>query len=199
MKLPSKLSRLFSLLGSEFTRHPKDTELVTVFATDKNDCRNDGTARPNPFMPSNRYGNTSCYRIKDIVTHDIWKISIEKVLKLSKNIKKIYGRFDFQAKTIYDQTLLFDPNNKPYRHADIINWPSDKQAQKNRAQQIAAESTFHCEITYLTYTAQIKYDISNKRLIGNVIVNGNNVSFESQLVNDLPENLKQAIVEQLDT
>jgi len=197
MKFISKLSRLFNLLGSEFTRNPKGSELVTVFATDKNDCRNDGTARPNPFMPSNRYSNTSCYRIKGLSTHDIWEISIERVLKLSKKIRKIYGRFDFHAKTIYDQKLLFDPNNKPYRHADIINWPSDKQAQRSRAQQIAAESTFHCEITYLTYIAQIKYDILNKCLIGNVMVDGNDVSFKSKLVNDLPENLKQAIGEQL--
>lgn len=166
-------------------------ELITVFATHKSDFRDCGTARHNPFMPSNKHGNTSCFRIINLQASDIWNIATNHVL--NDKIKNVYGRFDFVSQIVYGQRLTFDPNNEPERHANIIDWPSDKTAQKSKAQQIAAESIFSCEVKCHNYVAQVSYNKDKKSLVGRLFIEGKEAVFESNSVNKLPHLLQQVI------
>jgi hypothetical protein len=189
MTFTKKLARSSSL-NSQFTQRLTSNELITVFATHQSDYRAVGTARHNPFMPSNKYGNTSCFRIFDLLTSAIWEIA-ENHVRNDKN--QIFGRFDFLAKTVYQQRLDFDPDNTPPRHANIVKWPNDKQAQKSRAQQIAAESIFHCEVTYNSLVAQVSYDKKKKYLCGVVDVEGNKIEFITDTVKKLPQSMGNAL------
>lgn len=196
--LTRKLSRYWKIFinsfwnkDSSFFRKPQPNEPITIFATHESDYRADGTARHSPFMPSNKYQNTSCFRIINLSAPEIWKIGDDYVI--GDNIKSIYGRFDLLAKSIYSQKLRFDPDNTPRRHANIIGWQNNREAQKNAALQIAAESLFNCQIRRDAFVAQVTYDKDKKRLSGVVLVKGKEVHFHSGTVKDLSNSMINAI------
>ncbi len=142
-------------------------------------------------MPSNKYGNTSCFRISDLSASAVWDIAQKHVL--SEKIKKIYGRFDFLAEGIFRHKLDFVPDNSPPRHANIVNWPHEKQAQKSRAQEIAAESIFHCEVLCKGYVAQVAYEKKKNCLEGVIDSSGKHIIFTSKEVNKLLEAMETAL------
>jgi len=178
--------------NSEFYDLPRNDEPITVFATHKSDYRADGTARHTPFMPSKKYGNTSCFRIINLPFNKIWEIS-EKHVK-NQNITNIYGRFDFYAESVIQLNLSFEPDNTPPRHANIINWPDgDKQAIKSKAQQIAATSIFHCQVHHDSFVAQASYDKEKKTMTGSLKVANQNLEFSADKVKELPSQMDIAL------
>lgn len=173
---------------SQFTRRPVDSEQITVYATHKSDRRDKGTVRHNLLMPSNKSGNKSCFRIIDLLPSQIWEIAESHIKK-----NQVYGRGDFLAKTIYDLKLDFDPDNTPPRHANIVNWPDDNQAKKNKAQQIAAESTFHCQLTYNSIVSQVFHDKNNNILSGVYILKGKEQTFTANTISELQSTFEDSV------
>src|SRR5688572_14967961 len=56
----------------------------------------------------------------------------------------LYGRADVSAKAFEDEDLLVvaKPISRNPNHADVINWPADKPAQKMKAREIANMASF---------------------------------------------------------
>ena len=69
----------------------------------------------------------------------IWQLYTDYVKP--KNPRTLRARADVSAETIFNVKLDILPTVPPPRHADIINWPDDKDSMMSRAQLIAAEST----------------------------------------------------------
>jgi len=89
-------------------------------------------------MPRN--GETSVFRISDLSDKDIWDIGDNIVAVALK--KPILGRGDIKAAIVIRNHLKVVPNEPPPRHANIINWPDEKQKQKLIALDLAAEAEF---------------------------------------------------------
>ncbi len=78
----------------------------------------------------------SVYRIDDLGEHDIWEIGTKYVAEPQG--KHVYARGDLRAKTIFSVGLGIAPDPKPHKlHANIINWPVEKDKQKMRAVELA--------------------------------------------------------------
>ena len=79
---------------------------------------------------------TSIYRISGLDDGAIWKKGIECVAIPSK--KTLLGRGDLSASHIYSKILKFYANNWPCRgHADIIDWPEEKEIRNSIASDLA--------------------------------------------------------------
>lgn len=83
----------------------------------------------------------SVFRIDSLSVPEIWKIGLNQVIAKMPEPRTLYGRADIQAKNVLKTGLQFDPDNKPPRHANIVNWPETKEEQKSIAQELAADAT----------------------------------------------------------
>ena len=124
-------------------------EKLTRYILDSSQVRGNGTVKPAAFIPP-KDGKKSIYRIShpDLPEEEIWHIGEQNVLipfreKNKQPQKTMKGRADFEASSVYDQNLYFDPNGDPHpRHANIIGWPEDKHAQEIKALRLAEKATF---------------------------------------------------------
>lgn len=91
------------------------------------------------YLPaSNR--ETSVYRISGLSEEVIWEIGQENVANPSG--RTLYARGDTQAAVILKTGLALVPETTPHPlHANIAEWPSDKDEQKMLAMEIANEAT----------------------------------------------------------
>jgi len=102
--------------------------------------RNEGTIRPDAFMPADD-GDTSVQRHINQTEDQIWArgaaVATQRALTL-------HGRADVQVAAIIAQELYVDPNEPPENHANIRGWPAqvEKSLKKAKAQQIADASTW---------------------------------------------------------
>lgn len=101
--------------------------------------KSDRTATPYAFEPDPRKHppELSVFRIDRLIEDTIWSIG-KKVAKKSK--RTLRGRADITASSVTDKNLVIKPDNKPKRHANIINWP-DKPAWKLITKQLAAKAS----------------------------------------------------------
>ena len=83
----------------------------------------------------------SIFRIKDLKDPEIWEIGIKQVVEKMKQPKNLHGRADIKAVDIFDVDLQIEPDNTPPRHANIINWPDQKEKVKSIAQELAAKAS----------------------------------------------------------
>jgi len=177
---------------SRFTRPPDADEPITVYATQSDHPRANGTARHDPFMPNAKQGNTkSCFRILDLVASDIWVIALKHVI--NDKIKQIYGRFDLDAGLVYKQLLQFRPDNIPPRHANIVGWPVTSLAQKDKAMKLAAESVFHCQVQHGEITGEACYNKNSRCLIGSTINPHGEVRFSANTIKELPDAMANSL------
>jgi len=174
-----------------FYTQPANDEPLTIFSTGKKDFKATGIPRHTPFLPSNKFKNTSVFRILDLQGVAIWDIGVKHV---NSDTRNIYGRFDFIAEYVYAFKLRFDPNNKPERHANIINWPEERSAKISVAQQLAAIATFKCEVEGNGYTGQAMHNKKKNCMCGTVNVDGISVGFLSDTKNNLRPAMESAIV-----
>lgn len=174
-----------------FYTQPENDEPLTVFSTGKSDSKATGMPRHTPFLPSNKFKSTSVFRILDLSDLAIWGIGVEHVKSDTRNI---YGRFDFIAEYVYAFKLRFEPDNKPERHANIVNWPEDRSAKNSLAQQLAAIATFKCEVECNGYAGQAVHNKKKDCMCGAVNVDGVWVGFFSDKKNNLPSAMESAIV-----
>jgi len=84
-------------------------------------------------------GETSVYRISNLSDDAIWTIGQEYVAKSSS--RSLYGRGDTAAEVIMTTGLDIVPEVTPHPlHANIVNWPSEKDERKILAIEIANEA-----------------------------------------------------------
>jgi len=108
-------------------------EIVTRFMTGtriRNYVRADNTVKHQAFLPSPSDNCTSVFRTDDLYTEEIIEIG-------HKVNKQLLGYVNFIASIIYEAGLDFDPNDNPPKHADIIEWPDNKEDKIKLATQIA--------------------------------------------------------------
>jgi hypothetical protein len=82
---------------------------------------------------------TSVFRVSGLS-----KKIIRDELSLTARSDKIpKGAGHIRVRHVLDAKLELDPNNIPERHANIVKWPTDKEDQKELAQELVNEA--QCE------------------------------------------------------
>lgn len=91
-------------------------------------------------MPYN--GETSVFRISELLNTEIWDIGIKEVVKEEQG-KSLIGRADVLTSIVTGNGLEVIPQEPPPRHANIAGWPDEKSEQKQIAMELAAEAQFY--------------------------------------------------------
>lgn len=118
------------------------TETLSRFILQKNWYRpSNNSVKHAAFMPNPNNGETSVFRISGITNEEIWDIGDREVAP--KIGKPILGRADINASNVTATGLKVIPNEPPERHADIVDWPSERSEQKMIALELAAEAQFY--------------------------------------------------------
>jgi hypothetical protein len=115
------------------------TELLGRFVTQSSQFRKDYTVKQDLFMP-NLKGEVSVMRHRQASEDDIWNIGDGIASKMNRTL---YGRSDVLAVKCQDLNLSVNasPTQDNPNHADIINWPDQKEDKKAIAQKLAAAAS----------------------------------------------------------
>jgi hypothetical protein len=139
------LKRLFAIFyGSAHKSSQQDSvaaseQIARYILTKKHISVTKGIVKPAAYMPAPN-GETSVYRISNIAENDIWDIGRKYVAGPSK--RTLRARGDTTAEVITKTGLEISPETTPHPlHANIVNWPSEKDEQKMLAVEIANEAT----------------------------------------------------------
>lgn len=103
----------------------------------------DQTVKPDAFIP-HPYPDLSVTRHLNLSEEVLWKAGQDVATTRQATL---YGRADIGAIAVRRQSLKIEPdpvNGNP-NHANIINWPSDKPAQKIIAIELAANSVYRAK------------------------------------------------------
>ena len=65
----------------------------------------------------------------------------ENVVSLHRTAKKLYGWAEIDTSKVLELDLKVVPDEPPERHANIVNWPKERQDKKTKSQQLARDST----------------------------------------------------------
>lgn len=91
--------------------------------------------RKSAFLPRDD-GQLSVYRVDGLQENDIWDIG--KRFVASPQNKRLHARSDFFASVIREKKLRIVPDARPHpRHANIVDWPNEKQQRMQIALEIA--------------------------------------------------------------
>lgn len=116
-------------------------ELLARFLMQKSHFRpGDGTVKPDAFVP-HPYEELSVNRHRDASVDEIWAVGQSLAAAVGRSLK---GRADVLATAFLRQELSVQaaPIDGNPNHANVLNWPKDKPAQKAMAQEIAKQATF---------------------------------------------------------
>lgn len=122
------------------TRPVADEEVLARFILRREHLRADGSVKPEPFMPY-KWVELSVTRHFGLEEAEIWQaghaVAVETSTKLS-------GRADVTAFVFTRQRLRVLPKPLPQNpnHADVVDWPADKAAQKEIALLVAREARY---------------------------------------------------------
>ncbi len=126
---------------SRLSKQIKQDEVIARYITSKGYfSRQKNIVKPQAFMPP-RDLRLSVFRIEKLTAFEIWEIGFKEVIEKMMEPKNLYGRADIKVKHVLSNKLQINPDNRPPRHANIINWPVAKEEQKSIAQELAAEAT----------------------------------------------------------
>ncbi len=95
--------------------------------------------KPNAFMPHPDRMDLSVFRIEGLEDEETWRIGEEHVA--TPRDKKLYGAGKIAASSFQKHQLHVVSNEPPARHADILDWPKEKDAQKLIALELSSEAT----------------------------------------------------------
>jgi hypothetical protein len=87
------------------------------------------------FLPA-RDGSTSTFRTRGPPESEIWALGDLRVAPPPNG--RLYGRGDLPVSVVIAAGLRVDPDDIPPRHAAIVGWPAEKDAQNSKAQELAA-------------------------------------------------------------
>ena len=111
-----------------------EAEWLARYIVRKQHVRRDGTVKPDPFIPF-KYVELSVTRHLELSEQQIWDIGNRVA---SQTHTQLQGRADAQALAYMQQRLrvIAAPVEQNPNHANVVDWPSDKQAQKEIALEI---------------------------------------------------------------
>jgi hypothetical protein len=117
-----------------------DDETLARFVMFQNWIRQDGTVRPDAFIPPKDL-HLSMTRHIGLTATEIWRVG-ENVA--DQRAIELFGRADLTVRDVSSvglttQSAAFPENPN---HAHVIGWPPDKPSQKSLAQQLAAMSVY---------------------------------------------------------
>ena len=117
-----------------------DGERLARFILRSEHVRADGTLKPDPFMPY-KWVELSVTRHLGIANEEVWSFGTD-VAQDTGTI--LHGRADIDSASFVRQRLRVLPKPLPHNanHADVVDWPADKAAQKELALLIAKDATF---------------------------------------------------------
>ena len=100
----------------------------------------DQTVTQNAFIP-HPHRALSVTRHRSATEQELWSVG-ESIAGVSR--RTLYGRADIQAEVCFRQSLACKAAPVPSNpnHADVLQWPADKPAQKTIAQALAASAVF---------------------------------------------------------
>ncbi len=101
--------------------------------------RQDRTVRADAYIPY-PYPDLSVTRHLQLSEAELWRIGRDVARQINKTL---HGRVDAQVFVFEQQHLqvVADPVQDNPNHANVIDWPVEKPAQKIIAQQIAAAAS----------------------------------------------------------
>ena len=112
--------------------HPKDPLARFIYSTSHFSPAKD-RVKHNAFMPGPD-GKTSVFRTQDLNEAATWAIGEEIAQQTERTL---HARGDIVAEDVSKNSLTVVPSEPPPRHANIENWPAEKDAQKLRAIELA--------------------------------------------------------------
>jgi len=117
----------------------KSNEQISRYILSKRHfSRSNKTVKYAAYMPA-KDGEASVYRTANLSEVDIWSIGTKYVAKLSR--RSLLARGDTTAIIITSAGVDVISAPKPHRlHANIVNWPSDKDKKKMVAIEIANQA-----------------------------------------------------------
>jgi hypothetical protein len=89
--------------------------------------------KPAGMMPGND-GKTSVFRIGGLTDSAVLRIGRQRV----EGTRTLHGWGVFEASAVLDVGLRLDPDDVPPRHANIVGWPDEKDANWAIAQELSA-------------------------------------------------------------
>lgn len=117
-----------------------DDEMLARYVLFSKAVRQDGRIKPDALIPY-KLQDLSVTRHREATKEEIWKLGQQVAAQRAKILR---GRIDIQAKdcrieglTVVADSLPDNPN-----HANIEDWPPDKESQKALAQELAANCIF---------------------------------------------------------
>ena len=122
-------------------------EYLTRYIIDKNYYRiSDKTVRHNAFMLPANSRALSVFRISDFHLNSIWDLG-ERYVATPRN-KPLLGRADVIASQVFNKGLGITPEDDPHpRHANIVDWPDEREKQKMIAVELASEAQLQLKIS----------------------------------------------------
>lgn len=103
----------------------------------KDDIRSDATIRHQAFLPSSSNPKLSVFRIFGLSDQEIWTLAVEKVETI--RTKRVIARGDLSIAQVTDRQLVVQPDADPTsRHANIVDWPADRDERATLAKDLAA-------------------------------------------------------------
>jgi hypothetical protein len=119
-------------------------ECLTRYAIEKSYYRpSDRTVRHNAFMPPVSNQELSVFRISNLSQNVIWDLGKQYVA--NPRNKPLLGRVDIFASNVFEKGLKIRPENQPHvLHANIIDWPEEREEQRLIAIELASEANFIC-------------------------------------------------------
>lgn len=141
------LRRFLNILAGLFTEHsgqrgsraePLLPGLITRVVFDKDNFNQKG-AKPRAFLPNPNNLETSVALIRGLTEEETWELAETEIAK--PRGRKLKARADVASDVIYAEGLSIDHNKKPFmRHANIVGWPTEKDAQKDLAIELASNA-----------------------------------------------------------
>jgi hypothetical protein len=116
-------------------------ELLARFVLQGSHVRSSNqTVKPDAFIPPPN-GKMSVTRHLMATEEEIWEVGRRVATQRSKTL---YGRGDVTASAYRAQNLSVEADDIPGNpnHTHVLNWPSDKAAQKMIASEIAAAAKY---------------------------------------------------------
>jgi hypothetical protein len=115
-------------------------EWLARFILRREHVRSDGSVKPDPFMPY-KWVELSLTRHLGLDETELWATGENVAHETSTQLQ---GRADVQTLVFTRHHLRVLPRPVPtnINHADAVDWPADKAAQKELALLIAREASF---------------------------------------------------------
>lgn len=145
------LTRFFEVYNSWFRSSSsnigplKDTEGLSRFLTSKRSFnREHNVVKPQAFRPPKDL-RLSVFRTEGLAAKKVWALARRCVTQMSG--REVLGAAELDVVSVRAlPPLSVNPDNNPPRHAEIIDWPPDKDARLSLSQKLAKAASLKLKV-----------------------------------------------------